>query len=124
MEATISTSAAAVGNNAPNTSILQVSSTDITAQLGSRKSTPTFDADLWEDDIIADCDQLDADIPSDDNISIPNWCELDLELIYDHLNPRTKQGITQSRSCRKKAADVMGRPLSSIGIVVNWLLVI
>jgi hypothetical protein len=122
VEAPISTSAAAVGNNAPNTSILRVSSTDIISQLGSRTSTPTFDADLWEDDVMADCDQLDADIPSDDNISIPNWFELDLDVIYDHLNPRTKQGIAQSRSWRKKAVDVMGRPLSSIGIVANRLL--
>ena len=122
MGAPISTSAAAVGNNAPNTSILRVSSTDIISQLGSRTSTPTFDADLWEDDVMADCDQLDADIPSDDNISIPNWFELDLDVIYDHLNPRTKQGIAQSRSWRKKAVDVMGRPLSSIGVVANRLL--
>jgi hypothetical protein len=84
------TSAAAVGHNAPNTSILQVSSTDIISQLGSQTSTPTFDADIWEDDIMADCDALDAIIPSDGDIPIPDCFGLDLELIYYHLNPRTE----------------------------------
>jgi hypothetical protein len=46
--------------------------------------------------IMADCDALDVNIPSDDNIPIPDWFGLDLELIYDHLYPRTKQGIAQS----------------------------
>jgi hypothetical protein len=71
-----------------------VSSTDIISQLGSQTSTPTFDGDVWEDDIMADCDALNANIPSDDNIPIPDWFGLDLELIYDHLNPRAKQGTT------------------------------
>jgi hypothetical protein len=71
---------------------------------------------------MADCDALDANIPSDDNILIPDWFGLDIELIYDHLNPRTKQGITQSQSWHKKAVDETGKPLSSIGIVENRLL--
>ncbi len=94
-----------------------MSSTDIIYQLGSRTSTPTFDADLWEDDIMADCDiVLDGNMPSDNNIPIPDWFGLDLELIYDHLNPRTKQGLSNSRSWRKTTVDVTGKPLLSIGI--------
>jgi hypothetical protein len=30
--------------------------------------------------------------------SIPNWYELDIGKIYDHLNPRTKQGQVHQRS--------------------------
>jgi hypothetical protein len=72
-EAPSLTSANAVGQSAPNLSVLRVSSTDIISQLGSRTSTPTFDADLWEDDIMADCDiVLDGNMPSDDNIPITN----------------------------------------------------
>jgi hypothetical protein len=71
---------------------------------------------------MADCDALDANIPSGGDIPIPDCFGLDLELIYDHLNPRTKLGIAQSRSWRKKAVDVTGKPLLSIGLVANRLL--
>ena len=72
---------------------------------------------------MADCDVvLDGNMPSDDNTPIPDWFGLDLDLIYDHLNPRTKQGLSYSRSWRKTAVDVTGKPLSSIGIVANRLL--
>jgi hypothetical protein len=33
---------------------------------------------------------------------IPNWFELDLGDIYDHLNPRTKQGQANQRAGRNE----------------------
>jgi len=53
---------------------------------------------------------------------IPDWFALDVGEIYDHLNPRTKQGQAHQRGWRKRAVDGSGKPLTSIGLVANRLL--
>ncbi len=53
---------------------------------------------------------------------VPVWYELDIEAIYDHLNPRTKQGQAYQRGWRKRVIDSAGKPLTSIGLVANRLL--
>ena len=58
----------------------------------------------------------------DDNTPIPDWFTLDIEEIYEKLNPRTKQGQLHQRDWRKRAIDGNGKPLSSIGLVANRLL--
>jgi hypothetical protein len=53
---------------------------------------------------------------------IPDWFDLDIGEIYEHMNPRTKQGQSHQRGWRKRAVDGSGKPLTSIGLVANRLL--
>jgi hypothetical protein len=46
---------------------------------------------------MADCDGVFAsNTTAVDDTPIPDWFALDLDLIYEQLNPRTKQGTSQS----------------------------
>jgi len=58
----------------------------------------------------------------DDPTPIPDWFELDIGEIYEHLHPRTKQGQSHQRGWQKRAVDGSGKPLTSIGLVANRLL--
>jgi hypothetical protein len=53
---------------------------------------------------------------------IPDWFDLDIGEIYEHMNPRTKQGQSHQRGWQKRAVDGSGKPLTSIGLVANRLL--
>jgi hypothetical protein len=64
----------------------------------------------------------DEAIVLEEETPIPDWFNLDLESIYDKLNPRTKEGVAQARAWRKRATDGTGKPMTSIGIVANRLL--
>jgi hypothetical protein len=104
-----------VAKNHHNSSIVQVSSTDLISQLSSRTSTPNeADPFLEAFDVV-----IQGDISTEVDISIPDWFSLNRETIYDKLNPRTKQGTSELRSWHKKCVDGAGKPLTSIGIVVN-----
>jgi len=59
---------------------------------------------------------------ADDSTPIPDWYNLQIDEIYDQLNPRTKQGQLTQRAWHKHAVDGTGKPLTSIGLVVNRLL--
>jgi hypothetical protein len=39
--------------------------------------------------------ELQGDVSTEVDISIPDWFSLDLETIYDKINPRTKQGTSE-----------------------------
>jgi hypothetical protein len=59
---------------------------------------------------------------ADNSTPIPDWWTLEMDEIYDQLNPRMKQGqMTQQDWC-KHAVDGTGRLLTSIGLVANRLL--
>jgi hypothetical protein len=53
---------------------------------------------------------------------ILDWFALDIGDIYDHLNPRTKQGQVHQRGWQKRAVDGSGKLSTSIGLVANRLL--
>jgi len=93
-----------------------------TSANGSRGSTPTFNTDSLNitDPFLDEGD--DEAIVLEEETPIPDWFNLDLESIYDKLNPRTKEGVAQARAWRKRATDGTGKPMTSIGIVANRLL--
>jgi hypothetical protein len=112
-----------VAKNHHNSSIIGVSSIELISQLSSRTSTPNAmnadEADLFLEDFDV---EVQGDTSAKADISVPDWFSLDLDTIYDTLNPRTKQGTSELRSWRKKCVDAAGKPLTSIGIVANRLL--
>jgi hypothetical protein len=59
---------------------------------------------------------------ADDSTPIPDWWNLQINEIYDQLNPRMKQGQLTQRAWHKCAVDGTGKPLTSIGLVANRLL--
>jgi hypothetical protein len=76
--------------------------------MNSRTSTPNF---LENEVAVVD----DVMGPEDsESTSIPNWYKQDIGEIYDHLNPRTKQGWVHQRSWQKRAVDSSGKPLASM----------
>ncbi len=78
----------------------------------SRTPTPTI---LESEGLADEVNALEDDEPT----PIPDWFQLDIGEIYDHLNPRTKPGQVYLRGWRKQAIDGNGKPLTSIGVVAN-----
>jgi hypothetical protein len=90
----------------------------------SGASTPCFNSRATTPTTFGDSEAVldENGVEEDESIPIPDWFALDIGQIYDHLNPRTKQGQVQQRGWRKRAVDATGKPLTSIGLVANRLL--
>jgi hypothetical protein len=122
-------------NSTFNEQFVRQSSDDLIASLCNQTITArTRSPDLLMDD--NDPSSLQADCEDDDIINenpdsgtqeehdhaIPFWNNLQLDEIYDKINPTTKIGINEQRVWRKKAVDVNGKAITSVGIVANRLL--
>jgi hypothetical protein len=53
---------------------------------------------------------------------VPDWYSLNIEEIYDEINPSTSIGKEKLHKWRDRVVDVAGNPLRSIGLVANRLL--
>ncbi len=79
-------------------------------QLTSNSRTPTPTSTSYsqnldiEDLFLEDCNiHAVGETACDDNTPIPDWFTLDIEEIYEKLNPRTKQGQLHQRDWQKRA---------------------
>ena len=115
--------------SARKSSVAVMSTNEMLSQLTSNSRTPTptsisnsLELDV-DDPFLDDCIvRAMGESECEDNTPIPDWFSLDIEEIYEKLNPRTKQGQLLQRSWRKRAVDGSGKVLTSIGLVANRLL--
>jgi len=98
--------------------ILKISDNSTRAPTPTSTSQSSLPVTLY-DSLIVSAARKEA---ADDSTPIPDWYNLQIDEIYDQLNPRTKQGQLTQRAWRKCAVDGTGKPLTSIGLVANRLL--
>jgi hypothetical protein len=76
----------------------------------SRTPTPTFlEGDGLADEVTASDDA--------EPTPIPDWFQLDIGEIYDHLNLRTKPGQVYQKGWPKQAIDGNGKPLTLLELL-------